>query len=91
MTAEIAALDLFTLFVNYTFGSFWLAVVGLCFLFFVILGPFGKVSIYTVGWFNVLFILCMTLGYAHVLFATLINLVVLIYFWFSYKGAIDAK
>jgi uncharacterized membrane protein len=91
MVAEIMPLDYWTLFVNYVFGGFWIAVIGLAFLFFIIMGPLGKISIYTVQWYIVLFVLTMTLGYGYALVVTFLNLLILLYFISSTKGAIDAR
>jgi len=91
MVAEIAALDFWTVFVSYTFGSFWLAVVGLILLFFIIMAVMGKISIETITWFNTLFLLAMALGYGLVLITTILNLALLIYFIFAWSRAVDMK
>ena len=84
-------LNLWDLFVEQLFGSFWLAVIGLVLLFFAILGLLGRTSIYTVTWFNVLFLLAMALGYGLVLIVTIINFSFLIYFIFSWSKVKDMK
>jgi len=63
----VATLDLFQLFVVYTFGGFWPAVIGLAGIFFLIM-LLGKVSMYSI--LNILFIfgLLMVLGYGNFLF-----------------------
>lgn len=91
MVAEIAALDFWTVFVSYVFGSFWLAVIGLMLLFFFILAVIGKCSVYTVTWFNILFLLAMAIGYGLVVVTTIINFAFLIYFYFSWSKVIDMK
>jgi hypothetical protein len=91
MVAEIAALDLWTLFVQYVFGGFWIAVVGLAIVQFVIMGVLGRISIYSVTWYMVMFLLAMTLGYGFVILNTFITLALLIGFFFSWKSYIDSK
>jgi len=91
MVAEIAALDFWTLFVSYVFGNFWLAVIGLGILFFAIMGPVGRLNPITITWFNVLFLLSMCLGGAYLFVTVIINLLILVYFYFSVKGAVDVR
>ena len=88
---EIAALDFFSLFVSYVFGSFWLAVIGLVLVMFIIMGVLGRISAYSAIWYGVMFIQVMALGYGYVLITTLITLLLLIGFFFSWKGYFDAK
>jgi hypothetical protein len=91
MVAEIAALDFFTLFVQYVFGSFWLAVFGLSLVMFVIMGVLGRISIYSTMWYGLMFIQVMALGYGYVLITTFITLCLLIAFFFSWKSYIDVR
>ena len=91
MVVEIAALDLWTLFVQYTFGSFWLAVIGLAFVMFVIMGVLGRTSVYTTMWYGFFFLQVMALGYGYVLITTVITLILLVGFYFSWKSYIDVR
>jgi hypothetical protein len=89
MVIEIAALDLWTLFVNYVFGGFWLAVIGLALLMFVVMGILGKISIYSCTWYMVMFVLAMGLGYGYVTLNIIITLVLVVAFLFSGKNYLD--
>jgi len=84
-------LDLFSLFVQYTFGGFWMAVLGLALLIFIIMGVLGRMSIYSVTWYVVMFILAMTLGYGYVTLNVFITLALIVAFIFSWKSYIDSK
>jgi len=88
---EIAALDLWTLFVVYTFGSFFISVIGITLLLFIIMGVLGRISIYTTTWICILFILAMTLGYSYVTINLIITLCLLIGLYFSWKAYIESK
>jgi hypothetical protein len=89
MVAEILPMDYWSLFVNYVFGSFWMAVVGLCLLFFIILGPLGRVSIYTTVWYVIFFLAAMSLGYGYLPITVLVWVALLIALYLSVKGYID--
>lgn len=91
MVVEIAALDFFTLFVSYVFGSFLLAVLGLTALMFIIMAPLGKISIYSAMCYGIMFIQVMALGYGYILITTLITLFLLIGFIFSWSRYIDVR
>jgi hypothetical protein len=91
MVVELAALDFFGLFVSYVFGSFWLAVIGLVFVMFVIMGVLGRVSIWTTMWYCILFVQVMALGYGFVLITTVITLIIFIYFMFSWRGYVETR
>jgi len=87
MVAEMAALDLWTLFVSYVFGNFFMAVVGLALLMFIIMGILGKISVYTCMWYTIMFGVVMALGYGFipVTIAVFILIVIaLIFSWMSY-------
>lgn len=90
VVATIMPLDLWTLFVQYVFGGFWMAVIGLTLMIFVIL-MLGRISIYTSTWICVMFILAMTLGYGYVTINVLITLSILIALFFSWKSYVDSK
>lgn len=85
------ALDLWTLFVDNVFGSFFLAVIGLLLVMFVVMGVLGRISIYSVTWFLLMFALAMTLGYGLTTINILITLALIIALFFSWKSYIDSK
>jgi uncharacterized protein YybS (DUF2232 family) len=64
-------LNMWDLFVEYLFGSFWLAIAFLILMFFLIL-MLGGISYYTVIIFLLYFILAMTIGYGYPLFTVAI-------------------
>jgi hypothetical protein len=57
-------LNLWDLFVEQLFGSFWLAVGFISLIFFIIL-MLGGISYYTVIIFMMYFVLAMTIGYGY--------------------------
>ena len=57
-------LNLWDLFVEYLFGSFWLAIAFISLIFFIIL-MLGGISYYTVIIFMLYFVLAMTIGYGY--------------------------
>lgn len=57
-------INLWDLFVEYLFGSFWVAVMFIILIFFVIL-MLGGVSYYTVIIFIMYFLLAMAIGYGY--------------------------
>ena len=87
--ADVAALDLWNLFVNQVFGGFWIAVIGLVLVIFIIMGVLGRISIYSTTWYCGMFILAMTLGYGYVIANIAITLALIIALIFSWKGYID--
>jgi len=89
MSVTIAALDFWTLFVNGVFGGFWMTVVGLMLLMFIIMGVLGRISIYSVTWYCIMFLLAMTLGYGFVTLNVFITLALLIAFFFSWRRYFD--
>ena len=84
MVVNIAALDLWTLFVQGVFGGFWMAVMGLMLVMFIIMGVLGRISIYSVTWYCIMFLLAMTLGYGFVTLNIFITLALLVAFYFSW-------
>ena len=64
-------LNLWDLFVEQLFGSFWLAVGFISLIFFIIL-MLGGISYYTVIIFMLYFVLAMTIGYGYPLITVLI-------------------
>ena len=91
MVVEIAALDFFTLFVSYVFGSFWLAVFGLAFVIFIVMGVLGRISIFSTMWYVGIFLYTMALGYGFTLVLTIINLVIMVMFILSWKSYLDSR
>ena len=89
MVVEMAALDFWTLFVNYVFGGFWIAVLGLTLVMFIIMGVLGRISIYSATWYCVMFIAAMSLGYGFVTINILITLMLLVASYFSWRRYID--
>lgn len=83
MAVEMAVLDLWTLFIDYVFGGFWVAVAGIALLLFIVMGVLGRISIYSVTWYLVMFALAMALGYGIVIVNVLITLSLLIAVYFS--------
>ena len=64
-------LNLWDLFVEQLFGSFWLAVGFISLIFFIIL-MLGGISYYTVIIFMLYFVLAMTIGYGYPLITVVI-------------------
>ena len=60
----MATMDLYTLFVENSFGGFWSSLVGLAFVFLLILA-FGGVTGFSIGWILIIFFLTMAIGYGH--------------------------
>lgn len=89
MVAEIMPLDYFTLFVQYVFGGFWMAIAGLSLLFFIIMGVLGRISIYSTIWYIIFFLVAMTLGYGYVPITILIFVAICVAFYLTIKGYID--
>jgi hypothetical protein len=90
MVVELAAFDMWGLFVSYAFGGFWMAVAGLMLLMFVIMGVLGRISIYSCFWYTLMFLLAMTLGYGYVLLNMIIGGLIilgLIFSWYNYIGS----
>jgi hypothetical protein len=84
------AFDLWTLFVDYTFGNFWMTVIGLIFVMFIIL-LLGRISIFSNLLFCLMFLLAITLGYGLVIVNIFITLLLVIGTIFSIKSYIDAR
>jgi hypothetical protein len=81
----IMPLDLWTLLVEYTFGGFWLAVLGVAFLMFILMAIFGRVSRFTTQWYLMFFLLAMALGYGYNLLNVLITIGLLFFIWMAYQ------
>ena len=91
MVVELAALDFFGLFVSYVFGSFWLAVIGLTFVMFVIMGILGRVSVYSTMWYCLFFIQVMGLGGGYIWITMIISLILFCGCLFSSMGWIGTR
>ena len=89
MAIEIAALDMWTLFVEYVFGSFWMATAGIMLLMFIIMGVLGRMSIYSVTWYCAFFLMAMTLGYGFVSLSIIIELALLVGLMFSWRNYLE--
>jgi len=57
--------DLWTLLVDYTFGSFWVAAIALALLIWIIIGVYGRMSRLTQIHYLILFGMTMTIGYGY--------------------------
>jgi hypothetical protein len=84
------AFDLWTLLVEYTFGNFWMCVIGLAVVIFIIL-ILGRVSIYSSTLFVLMFFMAMTLGYSLVIVNIFVTMLLLIATIFSVKSYFDAR
>ena len=78
------ALDFWSLLVTGVFGGFWMSVIGLMLVMFIVMGVLGRISIYSVTWYSLMFMLAMTLGYGYLTLNILITLALLIAFYFSW-------
>lgn len=58
----IPALNLWDVFVDYVFGSFWISILALCLVMFIIL-LLGNISAWTALTYQGLFIMAMSIGY----------------------------
>lgn len=65
-------MNLWDLFVEQLFGSFWIAVAFIALIFFIIL-MLGGISYYTIIIFMMYFLLAMTIGYGYPLIAVVIS------------------
>jgi len=63
----VGMMNLWDVFVEQIFGSFWAAVLFLAIIFFIIL-MLGGISFYTVIIFEVYFLLAMAIGYGYPIF-----------------------
>lgn len=78
----IQPLDMWSIFVVYTFGSFWMAVFGIMGIYLAIL-LLGNVSIYSVINILLLFLLYMVLGYGNLLLSIPITIFIVVRFMLS--------
>lgn len=75
-------LNLWDLFVEQLFGSFWVAIAFISLIFFVIL-MLGGISYFTVIIFFMYFLLAMTIGYGYPIIAALIAVFGTVYLIFQ--------
>jgi hypothetical protein len=75
-------INLWDLFVEQMFGSFWAAVIFLMIIFMILLA-LGGISLYTNIIFNLYFILAMAIGYGYPLFVFPLILGAFLYFMFQ--------
>lgn len=83
------SLDIWNLLVNNVFGNFWLATFGCIALFFVMLALLGRCSIYTTGWYCLMFLLVMSLGYGMLSLTLAITVLIIVIVYLAGKGYID--
>lgn len=60
----VGMMNLWDIFVEQIFGSFWPAVLFIAFVFFILL-MLGGISFYTVIIFEIYFLMCMAIGYGY--------------------------
>jgi len=70
-------IDLWTLLVVDLFQSFWLAVIGICFLFWIVF-VIGKVSQVTTYNFISIFVLAMAIAYGPSIITILLTISILV-------------
>jgi hypothetical protein len=73
-TLPIPMMDLWTLFVDNIFGSFWTAIIFIIIFFFIIL-MLGGISYYSITLFITYFLLAMSMGYGN----PIITLVIILF------------
>lgn len=71
-------INLWDLFVEFCFGSFWLAVFFIALIYFILLMMAG-ISYYTVIIFMLFYFLAMSIGYGYPLFTAFITIFAIIY------------
>jgi len=83
-------MDLYTLFIDNVFGSFWMAVVALVLINGLIL-VMGGVSGYSVGLFLGIFLLAMALGYGYNILTVPILIIVIVWSIFQMTKFIEER
>ena len=86
--APTGIIDLWTLFVEGIFGSFWISVIGLALLMYIIF-ILGKVSQYSAMLYLLMFFVAMTLGYGYSTLTVILTLVIFVMFLFSMNGYME--
>jgi hypothetical protein len=76
----IPLLNLYDVFVNYVFGGFWFSVLGLAGIMFVIMGPIGGITAFSVLFYLAMFFMAMGIGYGQAIVTVPIFVAVLIWF-----------
>ena len=82
-------IDLWELLVVDMFGSFWLAVIGICFAMYIIM-VVGRVSQVTILNFLSIFVLSMAIGYAYAFIAIIITMLILVVHIFAIPRIINS-
>jgi hypothetical protein len=82
------AVDLYMLFVEQIFGGFWISVVALAALMLVFF-MLGGVSIWTGLIYDLVFFLCMGIGWGASIISIGLSVAVLFYFFMELKGFMD--
>lgn len=81
-TKAFPMMNLWDLFVEQIFGSFWMAVLFIGLFFFIIL-MLGGITYYTVIMFMMFYILAMAIGYSFPLFSVGISAFAMMYFLYQ--------
>jgi hypothetical protein len=90
MVGEITGiLDLYSLFVNYVFGGFWMSVIGIALVLFIIMGVLGRISIYTTTLYVIMFVYVMALGSGTQIIQVGLTLILLTSVFISFKKYLD--
>jgi hypothetical protein len=88
---DVMPLDFWNLFVQNVAGSFVMAVVLIALIIYIIMGFLGRVSIYSVTVYCLMFLLAMGLGYGYVTVNILITLGLIIGFIYSITSYLNSK
>lgn len=83
-------INLWDLFVEYTFGSFWIAVFFIALIYFILL-MLGGISYYTVIIFMLYYFTAMAIGYGYPLITVGITVFALVYMMFQIFKLVDNR
>lgn len=78
--------ELWTLLVEYMGGGFWIAVFLVALFIFFILAVFGKVSKLTVIYYELLFLMTMTVGFGYKWISALCMVAIIIWLYFQWNN-----
>lgn len=81
--------DLWTFFVENLFGSFWLSVLGVGVIIFVLLAVLGKVSKVSVAFYELLFIMAMTLGFGIKWISAFVGFLLLVFVYLAFQSSTE--
>ena len=81
-------IDIYGLFIEQIFGSFFSAVLGIAFIMFIIL-ILGNVSPYSAIWFEYMFLMAMGIGYGNALISVTMSIIIISIFLFQLKAFLD--